>query len=138
MNVIAVINIARQQLGMADADYRAMLVRVTGRSSLRAMTPGQHRAVLEEMKRLGFRVKVGSKKLPKVSKPYVRKLFQQWYEAHRAGAIDNRSTAALRAFCRRCLARGQEEVIVDPDLLSYDQASVVIEALKSMTKRAAG
>ncbi|MAD39557.1 MAG: GemA protein [Tistrella sp.] len=135
MNIIAVINIAKVQLGMEEADYRAMLAQVTGKTSLRAMTPVEHKLVLDRMKALGFRVKVGAKRLPKVARPQIRRLYALWYSCHRYGVIANRSNAALRAFCGRVLAPGQDGVVFDPDLLSPPQASKVIEVLKAMEER---
>lgn len=136
MNHNAIINIAKTQLGMDDDDYRAMLVRVTGVASLRAMTTRQKNNVLTELKRLGFRVTSGGKRLPASTKPYIRLIHALWKSCHRAGAIENGSRAALRAFCKRFVAHGEDGVAVDPDMLSYEQATPVIEALKRMEARA--
>lgn len=135
MNTIAIINIAKAQLGMIEDDYRAVLERVTGLSSLRAMSEAQKLAVIEEMKRLGFRVKAGGKKQPASVRPHVRLIHALWGSCHRLGVIENRAPEALRAFCKRFVAHGMEGVIVDPDLLSYDQATPIIEALKRMEAR---
>ncbi|WP_245483827.1 hypothetical protein [Rhizobium ruizarguesonis] len=48
MNTIAVINIARQQLGIEEAAYRDLLTRVAGVASLRAMSERQRLAVVKE------------------------------------------------------------------------------------------
>ncbi|MEN2979970.1 regulatory protein GemA [Tistrella bauzanensis] len=135
MDIIAVINIAKAQLGIEEADYRAMLVQVTGKTSLRTMTPVEHKLVFDRMKALGFRLRVGKKRLPKVAKPQVRRIYALWYSCHRLGVIESRTNEALRAFCKRLIARDQDSVIVDPDLLSTTQASTVIEALKAMEAR---
>lgn len=135
MNTIAIINIAKGQLAMAEDDYRAVLERVTGLTSLRAMTEAQKLAVIEEMKRLGFRVKAGGHKLPASVRPHVRLIHALWASCHRLGVIESRTPAALRAFCKRFVAHGLEGVVVDPDLLSYAQATPIIEALKKMEAR---
>lgn len=135
MNVTAIINIAKAQLAMAEDDYRAVLERVTGLKSLRAMSEPQKLAVVEEMKRLGFQVKAGGRKLPASVRPHVRLVHALWGSCHRLGVIENRSREALRAFCKRFVANGLEDVMVDPDLLSYDQATPIIEALKKMETR---
>lgn len=135
MNHTAIINIAKGQLGMVEDDYRAMLVRVTGLSSLRQMSERQKLAVVEEMKRLGFRVQAGGKKLPPSVKPYVRMIHALWKNCHRLGVIESGSREALRAFCKRFVAHGIDGVAVDPDLLSYAQATPIIEALKKMEAR---
>lgn len=136
MNHNAIINIARQQLGMDEHVYRQMLLRVTGLKSLREMSVRQKIDVIDEMKRSGFRVKVNGKRLPASTKPYIRLIHALWKSCHRAGAIDNGSREALRAFCKRFIAHGQDGVAVDPDMLSYDQATPIIEALKKMEARA--
>lgn len=52
--MLAKIHIARQQLGMADEDYRALLFRVIGVRSAKGLGSHQYLAVLAEFKRLGF------------------------------------------------------------------------------------
>lgn len=136
MNTNAIINIARQQLGMNEDDYRAMLARITGKASLRQMSERQRIDVVTELKRMGFRVTSGGKRLPASVKPYIRLIHALWKSCHRAGAIENGSREALRAFCKRFVAHGDDSVAVDPDLLSYEQATPIIEALKKMEARA--
>lgn len=135
MNANAIINIAKAQLGLEEEDYRALLVRVTGASSLRAMSERQKVAVIEELKRIGFRVKAGGRALAPSHKPYIRLVHALWQSCARLGVIENGSREALRAFCKRFVAHGEGSVAVDPDLLSYEQASPIIEALKKMEAR---
>lgn len=135
MNSTAIINIAKGQLGLDEDTYRALLVRITGVVSLRAMTERQKIAVLDEMKRLGFRVRSGGRKLPASVKPYVRLIHALWKSCHRLGVIESGSRESLRAFCKRFVAHGLDGVVVDPDLLSYEQATPIIEALKKMEAR---
>ena len=135
MNANAIINIAKAQLGLEEDDYRAMLGRVTGETSLRAMSERQKIAVLDELKRMGFRVKASGKSLPRAHKPYIRLIHALWKNCHRLGVIETGSREALRAFCKRFVAHGEAGVAVDPDLLSYDQATPIIEALKKMEAR---
>lgn len=135
MNSNAIINIAKAQLRLDEEDYRALLARTTGKISLRAMTERQKIAVIGEMKRLGFRVRAGGKTLPPSVKPYVRLIHALWANCHRLGVIENGSREALRAFCKRFVAHGDDSVAVDPDLLSNAQATPIIEALKKMEAR---
>lgn len=51
---LAKIHIAKSQLAMEDADYRAVLMRVAGVKSAADLTPRQIDAVLAEFRRLGF------------------------------------------------------------------------------------
>lgn len=134
MNTIAIINIAKSQLGLDEVAYRAMLVRVTGQESLRAMSETQRVAVVEELKRKGFRIKAGGKKLPISVKPYVRMIHALWANCYRLGVIEDRSRPALRTFCKRFVSPG-DNVEVDPDLLTSQQATPIIEALKAMEMR---
>lgn len=137
MNTTAIINIAKGQLGLNEDDYRALLVRVTGLASLRAMSERQRIDVVEELKRKGFKMRPakGGKALPASVKPYVRLIHALWSSCHRHGAIEKGSREALRAFCNRFAPAG---VTYDPDLLSYEQATPIIEALKKMEARAKG
>lgn len=142
MNTTAIINIAKAQLAMDEDDYRAMLTRVTGCASLRAMTDRQKLTVIEELKRLGFRIEIKGRKVPakghKVPvsfKPYIRMIHALWTSCYRLGVIEDRSRPALRAFCKRFVAHGDASVAVDPDLLDYTQATPIIEALKKMEAR---
>lgn len=137
MNTTQIINIAKGQLGLDEDTYRAMLTRITGMASLRQMSERQRIDVLDEMKRLGFKVRqMAGKPLPPSTRPYIRMIHALWKSCHRAGAIENGSRQALRAFCHRFVSPGDNTVAVDPDLLTQAQASPIIEALKKMEARA--
>lgn len=129
MNTTAIINIARTQLGIEETAYRALLVRVTGVNSLKAMNERQRLAVVEELKRQGFKVQKSGKTLPASNKPYVRLIHALWKSCHRGGVIQDGSRKALRTFVKE--RTGTD----DPDFLTYDEASPLIEALKKMERR---
>ncbi|MGY9046308.1 hypothetical protein P775_11130 [Puniceibacterium antarcticum] len=135
MNHNAIINIAKAQLGLEEDDYRAMLCRVTGKASLRVMSGGQKDEVIKELKRLGFRVKAGGKRLPASTRPYVRLIWALWSSCKKLDVIQDGSRTALRAFCQGIVAPGDTTITIDPDLLSYAEATPVIEALKAMERR---
>jgi hypothetical protein len=134
---LALLHVARRELGFEEEDWRAMLTRVTGLSSLRAMDEAQRQAVLAELKRLGFRLRRtrGGRAAPVAAKPYQRQIHALWRSCHALGEIENGSREALRAFCKRFVAHGVTAVSVDPDLLSWEQARPVIEALKRIEAR---
>tara|TARA_R110000744_G_scaffold78295_10_gene154357 strand:+ start:1026 stop:1436 length:411 start_codon:yes stop_codon:yes gene_type:complete len=132
MNANAIINIAKSQLGLEEDDYRAVLERTTGKASLRLMTNPDKLKVIDEMKRLGFKAKTGKGRYPAATKPYIRLIHALWKSCHRLGVVEDGSRTALRAFCANRLP---SNVSTDPDLLNYEQASPIIEALKSMEKR---
>ena len=134
MNTTAIINIAKGQLGLDEDAYRALLVQVTRKNSLRAMSERERLDVVDELKRRGFRIKSGGKKLPVSVKPYIRKIHALWSNCARLGVIETGSREALRTFCKR-FVDPDGKVAVDPDLLSFEQASPIIEALKKMEAR---
>ncbi|PYE87524.1 gp16 family protein [Phyllobacterium leguminum] len=129
MNSKAIINIACQQLGLDDDTKRAMYMRVTGVDSLRAMTERQLIAVVDELKRRGFKIKKAGKQLPASHKPYIRLIHALWRSCHRKGIIQDGSRTALRSF-----VSGRAPVD-DPDFLSVEQADPIIKALKAMEAR---
>ena len=135
MSSTQIINIAKGQLGLDEDTYRALLSRITGKASLRAMTAAEHRAVIDEMKRLGFKVSNRKTALAPSTKPYIRMIHALWKNCARAGVIEDGSRGALRSFCKRFVAHGHDTVAVDPDMLDYEQARPIIEALKKMEKR---
>lgn len=55
------IHIARQQLGMDDTTYRAILARVCGAHSAKDLNNQQAASLLDEFKRLGWKPKASSK-----------------------------------------------------------------------------
>ncbi len=62
----AKIHIAKNELGLDEATYRELLMRVTGKDSCGLMTNSELVAVCNEFKRLGF---VAKQAKPKQSKP---------------------------------------------------------------------
>lgn len=58
----AVIHVAKQQLGMTDPEYRALLLSVGARSSIE-LTPGTFRQVMDRFKKMGFASKPKQKRI---------------------------------------------------------------------------
>ncbi|WP_095157165.1 gp16 family protein [Pseudomonas sp. Irchel 3E13] len=56
------IHIAKKDLGLDDDTYRAMLMRVAGKSSAKDLSPLQVANVLRELERLGWQAKRGRAK----------------------------------------------------------------------------
>ncbi|MFZ6775818.1 phage protein GemA/Gp16 family protein [Undibacterium sp. Ji83W] len=72
---LAQIHIAKVQLAMADDSYRALLRRVAGKESSKDLTWQERKALLDEFKRLGFKIKpkhqmpkVGADRMPRMEK----------------------------------------------------------------------
>lgn len=125
---LAQIHIAKKQLGLDDDTYRDVLERVTGKRSARGLTDKSKHALIAEFKRMGW---TGGSSRKKSDKPYVRLVFALWGQLKRDGVWENPNIGSLRAFVKKMT--GCE----DPEWLSFDQATVVIEALKKMGDRAA-
>lgn len=134
MTSISSIHVGFAQLGIADDDKRALYSRVTGKDSLRAMTPAQHKAVYDELCRLGFK--------PMAARPtgrrkftgrYAGKLQALWIAAWNLGLVTDRDDKALEAFIKRQTGLSSER------FLRYaEDAAKVVEALKSWMTREAG
>ena len=134
MNSIAMIHVAKKQLGLDEDVYRAALKQATGKTSLRAMTKGELVQVVDHFKAKGFKVRRVTGKSPKA---YVRLIFALWKSCAKLGVIDNGSNKALRAFVAGQTERTGKR-IDDPNFLTYDEASPIIETLKSMEQRGKG
>lgn len=141
--MLAKVHLARKELGLAEADYRAVLYRVTRQESAGALSDAELETVIAEFKRLGWQQK--SRSVPssgsalKVGRasatrpadhPAARKARSLWISLAQLGVVRNSSEAALEAFARRQLG---------VDRLQWaDQGQVykLTEALKAMAERA--
>lgn len=129
MNALAMIHVAKRDLGLDDDTYRAVLVRVTGKESAKVMSEAERRGVVEEMKRLGFKPasKGGRKGL---SGPYAKKAQALWIALWNLGAVRSRDDAALLAFVERQTGLKRTEWVRDAA-----QGRAVIESLKAWCAR---
>jgi phage gp16-like protein len=127
--MIAKINIARQQLGMVEDDYRQLLFDSTGKTSLRACSEKQMDAMVEALKAKGFRPlpKAGSK--GSAQHPMARKARALWISLYHLGVVHNPGEPALEAFAKRQL---KCERLV---WARQSDAFRLIEALKNMAVR---
>lgn len=128
MNSIAAIHIAKKQLGLDDETYRAVLVRVTGKDSAGKMSPGEQHAVVQELRRQGF--KPGKKGL---EGPFAGKLQALWIAAWNLGIVEDRRDSALLMFVKR-----QTNIDHTRFLLDAEDAARAIDALKGWMTRVAG
>ena len=122
--MMAKLHIAKKELGLADDDYRAVMARVTGKTSSKDCSDGEIDRVLTEFKRLGFKPAK-----PYSAKPHVRKIYALWTALEKAGALSDASRKALASFCER------QTGVTSPDWLTPPQANKVTEGLKSWLKR---
>ncbi|MCT4654381.1 MAG: regulatory protein GemA [Cohaesibacter sp.] len=128
-NSLAKIHIAKKDLGLDETAYRAILVRITGKDSSGNMSERQRRAVLAEFQRLGWKPKTGGKPRPGSNKPFVRLMYALAKNIGQSGYWELPYKDALRAFVKK------ETGIDNPEWLTFQQASPVIEALKKIEQR---
>ncbi|MEQ8585136.1 MAG: regulatory protein GemA [Thalassobaculaceae bacterium] len=134
----ALINIARGQLCLDEETYRALLYSITGKSSLRKMSPRELDQVIDRMKADGFQHKPKSKTPPRragtralADDPHSRKARALWLAGYHLGVIRDPREEALVAFARRQTSKDALQWAVSED------ANDVIEALKDMMRREA-
>lgn len=129
--LLAKIHIAKKQLRLDDATYRAIIERVAGRDSARGLAVGKLIAVVEEMKRLGWqppsRGRAGSR--PKGDGIQEAKIRALWLALWNLGAVADPGEAALGAFVKRI---GSVDA---PRFLRPAEARRVIETLKQWASR---
>ncbi|MFZ6655642.1 gp16 family protein [Undibacterium sp. TJN19] len=72
---LAQIHLAKKQLAMDDDSYRAVLQRMTGKASSKDLSWQERKSLLDEFKRLGYKVKakhqlpkVGADRMPRMQK----------------------------------------------------------------------
>ncbi|MGO1161713.1 gp16 family protein [Brucella sp. C7-11G] len=136
MKSIAIINIAKNQLGLDEDTYRGMLHRVTGKVSLRFMSETEKQNVIEDLKQKGFdpSVKKTSKGARKrLTGKYAAKLQALWIAGYNLGVVTNGSDEALIAFVKRQTKLDHVRFLHEPN-----DAYQAIESLKRWLNRAAG
>ena len=130
------VHIARRQLGLTDDDYRAILLRVTGKTSSTQCGPSHLDALLHEFKRLGFRATTSSKKgaKPISARAQIRMIHAVFQDIRPHLAVGDDST--LRAFVQRMTKTDANPVGVSaPEFLDAAQATKVLEGLKAWRAR---
>lgn len=124
--MIAKVQIARQQLGMVEDDYRQILFDQTGKTSLKDCSEPQIARVLDVMKAKGFKPLPGKNA---ASHPMATKARALWISLYHLNAVNNPAEQALEAFAKRQL--GCERL----QWARQSDAFRLIEALKTMATR---
>ncbi len=122
---IGKIKIGAKSMALDDDAYRALLQRLTGRTSAAELSAGERAAVLDEMQRLG--AFGASARRP--GQRHLQKVRALWASLYNLAAIDSDAGAALDAFVRR--QTGVDRAV----WLRAGQAAAVIEALKAIGAR---
>ncbi|QQQ19695.1 regulatory protein GemA [Brevundimonas vitis] len=137
------VQIARKELGLAEDDYRAILLRLTGQTSSAECNDAELGRVLDEFKAKGWTPKVvaGGRKARKpqsqkgrpiapADHPAAKKARALWLSLWNLGEIRDPSETALEAFARRQLK------VERLQWADQGQTYKLIEALKAMAERA--
>lgn len=133
MSSLAKIHVGKKQLGLADEDYRDLLERATGKRSSADMNERERGAVIEAMKKLGFKPELAAGKREakrRAPKAYVGKIYSLWGELQRLGVLADPSTKGLSAFVHRQTGLDRAE------WLGPEEANKVTEGLKAWLARA--
>lgn len=121
--MLAKIHIARKELRLQEAEYRALLQRVGKVASAKDLSEKAAIAVIAEFKRLGWQPKESTR--PPSERAEVRKIYALWGALH-SGPVDR---DALRAW-----VKGRFKVSA-PEFLKPAQARDAIEQLKAWQRR---
>jgi phage gp16-like protein len=136
--LIRLVHVAKRDLRMVDADYRAVLSTASfgEKSSAGDMTVPELERAIAHMKRCGFKVRTKGGQparretsRPMATDPESQKIRALWLMLHELGAIKNPSEAALAAYVRRI---GKVD---DLHWLGGQAAERVIESLKKWAMR---
>jgi phage gp16-like protein len=121
---MAIIHVAKKELGLDDESYRALLEGAAGvRSAADIETYRQYAAVLDAFKRLGFQ----KSRRPKVENPQLGKSYALWCRLYELGAVQSKRYGSMLSYVHRMAG--------DQDLYRRDQLSMVIESLKQWIDR---
>lgn len=134
--MIAQLHLAQKHLHMDDADYRAVLDRMTGKNSAKHMSLAELERALGEFRRLGFSSKARPDATPRrraasapAAHPSARKARALWISLYHLGVVRDPREKALEAFARRQLKCDRMAWARQSDCFR------LIEALKAMAER---
>lgn len=141
----AKIHIARKDLALADDTYRAVLERITGKTSSRDCSDRQLHAVLEEFRRLGWKPRARSGKRPAAAARAPRaiatdeqagKVRALWLSLWCLGAVNDPSEDALESYVARMTkSPGNPDGIARLQWLDARGYDRVIRALRGWCER---
>ncbi|WP_373100814.1 MULTISPECIES: gp16 family protein [Pasteurellaceae] len=142
--LIQLIHIAKQKLSMDEFSYRAMLERLTGKTSCKEMTIAELMRVQAEMEAKGFkktsrRHHSPSGKSAVVKSNIAHKIRAIWIEMYKEGIIRDGTERALNAWVRAVanpmLERRNQPIVLNVGALDDRVATIVLERLKKWRER---
>ncbi|OOF44010.1 hypothetical protein BKK51_10105 [Rodentibacter trehalosifermentans] len=142
--LIQLIHIAKSQFSMDEVSYRAMLERLTGKTSTKQMTITELMKVQSEMENKGFKNTAKGRHSPATAKAKVKsniahKIRAIWIMMAKQGLVRDSSETALNAWVRGIanpiLARQNKPLALNVAALDDKMASLVLERLKKWQAR---
>ncbi|MEX2630007.1 MAG: regulatory protein GemA [Tistlia sp.] len=135
--LIQKIQIARRQLALDDGTYRALLLRVTGKSSSTALSFAELEEVLGDFRRLGWEAKPRShsKDRKPAAGPLAAKLRALWLSGYWLGVVEDPSERALAAWCWRLTGGESRSGVAALQWLDSAGFNKATEGLKAMLAR---
>lgn len=124
-SALAKIHLAKRDLGLDDAAYRGLLQRVTGKRSAGALTERQLGAVLDELKRLGFKP---VRPMPKAA-TFADRVLEETHTAMQREASEDARLGKIRALWKSLHALGEIDDPSDRAIAAYARRTTGIEAL---------
>ena len=136
----AKVHVAKKQLGLDDATYRAVLHRAAGITSVADAGPSHFDAILAEFRRLGWKAQSATPKggkaprRPLSKNAQIRMIYAVWGDISPMLAVGDES--ALRSFVQRMTKTEANPAGVSaPEFLKDDQPGKVLEGLKAWRAR---
>lgn len=128
--LIRLIHVAKRELCMDDDTYRAILLQIGNTASSKDLSVSKLEAVLEHLKKVGFKVTPKKKSnIPMATDSQSKMIRGLWLELHEKGIVNDPSEYALSKYVQRITR------ISALQWLDTHMASRVIETLKSWLKR---
>lgn len=129
---------ACRQLGIDDEARRDLQVSITGKASMRDMTDGDLKLVVNRLKEAGFQYAAPAKSKHKPApRADLRLIHVLWTKLGEAGALERPGRAGLNAFVRSRFEDTWSSVPADIDMLrDHAQIDAVVNALVQWGKRA--
>ena len=128
--MLAKIHIAKKDLQLRDAEYRALLMRVGMVASAKDLSDKAADAVIAEFKRLGWKPKASTK--APAERADIRKIYALWGALHAGPQESQGSSEGLRAWTKNRFA------VSAPEFLKPAAARQAIEQLKAWQERLKG
>lgn len=133
-SLIRTIQVGCRQLGIDAETRHAMQLQLVGKTSLSDMSDDERKAVLDELKRRGFRPTSGRK--PQAPRADLRLVHVLWAKLGHAGALKNPTRKGLNAFVSKRFGKAWGFVPTDIDALrDHDKIDQVLQALIQWGKR---